>query len=56
LLVFASASVLALWLAMDGLALICCCLILYLRPEAPLHECAEPAPSYRAQRKTKLFG
>ena len=36
LALFASATVLALWFPMAGLALICCCLILYLRPEAPM--------------------
>ncbi len=36
LALFAAAAVLALWFPMGGLALICCCLILYLRPEAPL--------------------
>jgi uncharacterized membrane protein len=36
LAVFAAAAVLALKSPIGGLALICCCLILYLRPEAPL--------------------
>jgi uncharacterized membrane protein len=36
LVMFAAAAVLALWLPMGGLALICCCLIFYLRPEAPM--------------------
>jgi uncharacterized membrane protein len=36
LALFAAAAVVALRSPMGGLALICCCLILYLRPEAPL--------------------
>src|SRR5262249_4165450 len=36
LALFAAAAVVALKSPMGGLALICCCLILYLRPEAPL--------------------
>jgi uncharacterized membrane protein len=36
LALFAAAIVVALKSPLGGLALICCCLILYLRPEAPL--------------------
>jgi hypothetical protein len=37
LIAFAVAAILALWHPLIGFGLACCCLVLYLRPQAPGH-------------------
>ena len=37
LIVFGSAAIVALWYPLVGFGLACCCLVMYLRPQAPGH-------------------
>jgi uncharacterized membrane protein len=37
LIVFAIAAIVALWHPLVGFGLACCCLVMYLRPQAPAH-------------------